>query len=88
MLSFTRLIAHGPGGGPVLRRSRWYSLTAPVFWRRFPLDDLDLTPFLSSSVLRSRYGLRDGTRPADSDGLGSGELDGDDVNGELSGMRV
>ena len=60
--------------------------TAALLHRRFPLDDLDLTPFLSSSVLRSRYGLRAaGARPAESDGIGSGELLGDEPNGEPVG---
>jgi hypothetical protein len=53
---------------------------AALSFGRFPLDDLDLTPFLSSSVLRKRYGLRKGGQSTNSNSIGSesnGEEDAD-----------
>ena len=53
-LLFTDMIARPSWHSP--RTSASYAHCRVVC--RFPLDDLDLTPFLSSSVLRNRYGLR------------------------------
>ena len=55
-------------------------VVAAMSCNRFPLDDLDLTPFLSSSVLRNRYGMRMGGRSTKSNSTGcdsNGEEDAD-----------